>query len=65
MSSGKLLKKRNSTIDYGMGNPSKYTGHWTVAGTIKKTLTDKAAIFNAMQSWADQLRQKGLDVELS
>ena len=68
MSSGKILKKTSGIFDYGTGgNPSKMAGHWTVCGKIKADLVQagKSAIFEAMQSWADKLRDKGLDVEIS
>jgi hypothetical protein len=66
MSSGKILKKTQSTIDYGMGGkPEKYSSNWTVKGKIKSTLNGKQEIFDAMQLWADRLRQKGLCAEIS
>jgi hypothetical protein len=68
MSSGKVLKKSNGIFNYGVnGTHQKCTGHWLVCGKIKAELVNKgnSAIFEAMQSWADQLRDKGMDVEIS
>jgi hypothetical protein len=68
MSSGKMLRKISSVIDYGTGgNPTHAPGHWTVCGRVKPSLltAGRRAVFAAMQAWADELRQKGLDVEMS
>jgi len=67
MSSGYTLKKRDVFCDYGLGSETKWhTGVWKRCGKIKAALlADRAALFEGFQAWADQLREKGWDVELS
>ena len=66
MSSGIVLKKTDVRCDYGFGNGAKYyPGTWKRLGRIKANLlNDKPALFNSMQAWADDLRNKGWDAEV-
>ena len=67
MTSGYTLERRDVLADYGMGGKVEWhNGAWKRLGHIKAALmTDKAALFNAFQAWADGLRAKGWDAELA
>ena len=67
MSSGYVLKRIETVTDYAIGGtPSRSTSGWKRAGKIKAHLMqNRSALFDAMAEWADQLREKGWDAEIS
>lgn len=67
MSSGYTLNRFDVQADYGFGAVVKWhNGEWKRGGKIKAHLMlNRSALFSAFQEWADGLRGKGWDVELS
>jgi len=67
MSGGWMLRKIDVWLDYGLGSgEEKIRGVWRRHSKIKKELlSDKRELFNRMQTWADNLRLKGFDAEIS
>lgn len=67
MSSGVMLRKVDSWLNWGTGQGEMYyPGNWKRSGKVKAEIRGNVAeIRNRMQSWADDLRNRGLDAEIS
>ncbi len=67
MTSGYVLVRTDVLADYGTGGtPRWHNGTWKRNGKIKAALmANHDALKAAFHAWADQMRAKGVDVEVS
>ena len=65
MESGKMLKKIQNVLDFGLGKTEKHSTGWKVSGKIKPHLIgNRDATRNAMFEWQEQLMRKGISCEI-